>query len=152
MGCTPWRIWVAGSDTYAYMIHTASSTEKQAHLIEPAATLLCTRSCCGPTVHQKLLRPYCAPDAAAALLCTRGCCGPTVQALTIAPEDCKLAARQGRVREFNGHLERFCGERGSGAQGVILGLAAAETPTPSSTAARGALPLAHGSSLGLQSE
>ena len=34
------------------------------------------------------------------------------QAKGIDPEDCKLQARQGRVREFNRHLERFCGERG----------------------------------------
>ena len=69
MGCRPWCTWVAGSDTYGCMLHTASSTEKQARHIAPAATLLCTRSCCDLTVHQKLLRPYCAPEAAAALLC-----------------------------------------------------------------------------------
>ena len=34
------------------------------------------------------------------------------QAATIPAQDCKLTARQGRVREFNAHLARFCGERG----------------------------------------
>ena len=34
------------------------------------------------------------------------------QAASIPAQDCELAARQGRVREFNGHLARYCAERG----------------------------------------